>query len=81
MSKSIRGRLGVYGRESYFVPILMLIFGVFLMTFQSEVVDWESLLTGFVIGAGIMGLLYRHVYRLSAVRKAEPDSRLNACHD
>jgi hypothetical protein len=70
MLKAFRNSLGIYGRESYFVPVLMVIFGVFLMASQSSI-EWGSLLMGFVVGAGVMGLLYRHVYRLTPVRKQE----------
>lgn len=79
--KAFRNSLGIYGRESYFVPVLMITFGVVLMSFQPQVQDWGSILTGFVMGAGVMGLLYRHVYRLTPVRKIDGDSTIKGSHE
>lgn len=75
MAQSLRNKLGVYGRESYFVPVLMVVFGTVLLATESRVMDWNSHLSGFALGAGVMGLLYRHVYKLSHARKGSNDSK------
>lgn len=75
MIQSLRDRLGVYGRESYFVPVLMVIFGVVLLVTEKHAIEWSSHLSGFALGAGVMGLLYRHVYKLSSARKGTRDSK------
>lgn len=62
----LRKSLGIFSEPGLYLPLMLIVFGFLLLATQTTPLDSYSHLTGFVLGAGFMGLLYNQVYRLVA---------------
>jgi hypothetical protein len=65
-------KLGVFVRQSYWVPLALLAFGFIAATSTSHI-DAISHISGIGIGGGVVGLLYRMKFKFSAFNGDKAD--------
>lgn len=68
---SVRKTLGIFAEPTLYLPLMLIFFGFVLLATQTGSIDTNSHLSGFVLGAGVMGLLYYSAYKLVAKRDAK----------